>query len=103
MTFQVFKAILMQFLTKLLGNNAISAKTHLRNFKACIVKWCTNHNHEDTKMKLFILSLEEDSLYWFLEHDDNAFEYLKEIVDTFNERYGDRREDRHLFAALYAI
>ena len=59
------------------GNNAISSKTHLRNFNACIAKWCTNHNHEDTKMKLFILSLEEDALDWFLEHDDNTFDSLK--------------------------
>ena len=84
------------------GNNAISAKNHLRNFNACIAKWCTNHNHEDTKMKLFILSLEEDALDWFLEHDDNIFDSLKGIVDAFNERYGNRREDRHLLAALYA-
>ena len=59
-------------------------------------------NHEDTKMKLFILSLEKDALDWFLEHGDNTFDSLKGIVDVFNERYGDRREDHHLLAALNA-
>ena len=85
------------------GNNAISAKTHLKNFNTCIAKWCTNHNHEDTKMKLFILSLEEDALDWFLEHDDNTFDSLKGIVDAFNERYGDRREDRHFLVPLMQV
>ena len=53
-------------------------------------------------MKLLILSFEEDALDWFLEHDDNTFDSLKGIVDAFNERYGDRRADHHLLAALYA-
>ena len=92
----------LEKLPSLQGNNAITAKTHLRNFNACIAKWCTNHNHEDTKMKLFIFSLEEDALDWFLEHDDNTFDSLKRIVDAFYERYGDMREDRYLLVALYA-
>jgi hypothetical protein len=39
------------------GNNAISAKMHVKYFMRCINKWCVVHDHEDVKMKLFILSL----------------------------------------------
>ena len=53
-------------------------------------------------MKLFILSLEEDALDWFLEHDVDIFSNLRGILDAFNERYGDKKEYRHLLAALHA-
>ena len=45
-------------------NNAISVKTHVRNFNLCVAKWCNgqNQNHEDVKIKFFVLSLEEDAL-----------------------------------------
>ena len=45
------------------GNNAISAKTHIKAFSLCINKWCNaaQHNHQDVKMKLFALSLEEEA------------------------------------------
>ena len=43
-------------------------------------------------MKLFVLSLEEDALDWFTEQDDDKFKTLQEILDAFNERWGDRKE-----------
>lgn len=61
--------ILNKFIEKLpsfQGNNAISAKTHIRNFNLCITKWYNNANHEDVKMRLFVLALEVDALDWFI-------------------------------------
>ena len=84
------------------GNNVVSAKTHVRNFSLCISKWCNAHNYEDVKMKLFVLSLEEDALDWFTEQDDDKFKTLQEILDAFNERWGDRKEARFVLAALHA-
>ena len=45
------------------GNNAITAKSHLWNFEKHLVSYCNDaaHNHEYVKMKLFVLSLEDDA------------------------------------------
>ena len=53
-------------------------------------------------MKLFILSLEEDALDWFTEQDDDKLKTLQEILDAFNERWGDRKEACFFFVALHA-
>jgi hypothetical protein len=47
------------------GNNAISAKMHVKSFMRCINKWCAAHDYEDVKMKLFVLSLEDDASDWY--------------------------------------
>jgi len=46
------------------GNNAISVEAHLKAFTTFLVKHATKvtYNHEDIKMKLFVLSLEEDAM-----------------------------------------
>jgi hypothetical protein len=31
------------------GNNAINAKTHIKDFMRCINKWCVAHDYEDVK------------------------------------------------------
>ena len=59
------------------GNNAISAKSHITKFNQCLAKWCNAHNHEDVKMRLFILSLEDDAMEWFQDQNDNKFKTLK--------------------------
>ena len=46
--------------------------------------------------------MEEDALDWFLEHDDDTFTNLSGILDAINERYEDKKEDRHLLDASYA-
>ena len=74
------------------GDNATSAKAHIRNFNLCIARWCMAHNHEDVKMKLFVLSLEEEANDWFMEHDDNKFKDLKGIIEAFNDKWGDKRD-----------
>ena len=41
------------------GNNAITAKSHLRKFEKHLVSYCNDaaHDHDDVKMNLFSLSL----------------------------------------------
>ena len=56
------------------------------------------HNHEDVKMKLFVLSLEEEAIDWFMEQDDNKFKDLKGIIEAFNDKWGDKRD--HHFSWL---
>ena len=44
------------------GNNAISFKSHLQKFSRHLVGYCNQaaHDQDDIKMKLFVLSLEEN-------------------------------------------
>ena len=85
------------------GNNAISAKIHIRAFTHCVHKWCGNVSNEYVKMKLFVLSLEEDALDWFSDFVDNKFKIIKELIGAFIEKWGDKKEHRHLLAALNTI
>ena len=45
------------------GNNAIIAKSHLQKFEKHLVSYCIDaaNDHDDVKMKLFALSLEEEA------------------------------------------
>jgi hypothetical protein len=72
--------------------NVVNAKSHIKDFTHCTNKWCGN-THEDVKMKLFVLSLEEDALDWFMDLDDNKIKTIKEFIDAFVERWGDRKEN----------
>jgi hypothetical protein len=82
------------------GNNAISAKMHVKSFMRCINKWCAAHDYEDVKMKLFVLSLEDDASDWYEDKPDNTFKTLKDLIDAFTEKWGEKRDHRHLLAAL---
>ena len=87
------------------GNNAISARTHLKAFSLCINKWCNaaRHNHQDVKMKLFALSLEDEAFDWFSNLEDNKYPTLSSLVDQFMDKWGDKREHQHALAALNTI
>ena len=52
-------------------------------------------------MKLFILSLEDDAMEWFQDQSDNKFKTVKEIIEAFNDRWGDRSDNHFLLAALH--
>jgi len=81
-------------------NNAISAASHVKNFNVCIFKWCNVANYEDVKMRVFVLSLEEDALDWFTEQPANSYDSLQAIVNAFMGKYGERRENSHLISAI---
>jgi hypothetical protein len=85
------------------GNNVISAKMHVKSFMRCINKWCVAHDYEDVKMKLFVLSLEDDALDWYEDKPNNSFKTLKELIDAFIEKWGEKRDQRHLLPALNTI
>ena len=61
-------------LPKFEGNNATTAKTHLRKFERHLVSYCDNvaSNHEDIRMKLFALSLEDDAAKWYGDLSDDS-------------------------------
>ena len=63
------------------GNNAIIAKSHLQKFSRLLVGYCNEvaRDHDDVKMKLFALSLEEDVGDWYLDLDDNTYKTLDEF------------------------
>ena len=71
----------MKKLTIFQGNNAIIAKSHLRKFKKHLVSYCNDaaHDHDDVKMKIFALSLEDDAGEWYLDLDDNSYKTLGEF------------------------
>jgi hypothetical protein len=85
------------------GNNAISAKMHIKAFMRCTNKWCAAHDYEDVKMKLFVLSLEDIALDWYEDLPDNKFKTLKELTDAFIEKWGEKKDHRQLLAALNSI
>ena len=60
-------------------------------------------DHEDARMTLFILTLGGDAYDWFVEKPQNSFNSLQSIIDAFKEKYGDKREGRHLVKAISII
>jgi predicted transcriptional regulator len=54
-------------------------------------------------MKLFVLSLEEDASDWYEDCADNKFKTLKDLLDALTERWGEKRDHRHLLAALNTL
>ena len=60
------------------GKNATTAKTQLRKFEKHLVSYCNNaaSDHEDVKMKLFALSLEDDAAEWYSNVGDDSYKTL---------------------------
>jgi len=54
-------------------------------------------------MKLFVLSLEGDSLNWLCDFPPNSYKTLKELQDGFIDKWGECRGNCHLLAALKTI
>ena len=54
-------------------------------------------------MKLFSLSLEDDSGEWYSDLDDDSYKTLSEFLDGFKKKWGEKKEPRHLLPALYSI
>jgi hypothetical protein len=64
-----------------LGNNAISANSHISSFHKCMEKYCRGHNKEDVNTTLFVFSLEGDVAKWFTYFSANKFNTLNSILD----------------------
>lgn len=75
------------------GNNLINVKSHLKAFTNFLVTHANrpSYNHEDVKMNLFVISLEEDALDWFLDNPNNSFDFFQDIINYFKDKYGDKR------------
>ena len=87
------------------GNNAIIAKYHIQKFDKHLVSYCNDaaSNHEDVKMNLFALSLEDDAMEWYSDLGDDSYKTLNEFLEGFKKKWGEKKEPRHLLAALHNI
>ena len=88
------------------GNNATATtKTHLQKFERHLVSYCNSAtaDHEDVKMKLFALSLEDDAVEWYADLGDDSYKTLNEFLEGFKKKWGEKKEPRHLLAALHNI
>ena len=86
------------------GNNAVSVKSHLFAFANWWKRFAVaNNNFDDVKMRLFVLTFEQDVAEWFTEKPDNSFDTFESIVVAFKDKYGDKREDRHLVKEISTI
>jgi hypothetical protein len=54
-------------------------------------------------MKLFSLFLKEDAFDWFFGLGDNKYDTIKDLIEGFIDIWGDKKEHRHLMAALHNI
>ena len=75
------------------GNNAITAKSQFWKFEKHLVSDCidASHYHDDVKMKLFALSLEDDVEEWYLDLDDDSYKTLSEFLEGFKKKWGKRK------------
>jgi len=87
------------------GDNAINTSTHLRDFSIWMAKYVrsADFDHEDVRMTLLILTLGGDAYDWFEEKPQNSFNSLELIINAFKEKYGDKRQGRHLVKAISII
>ena len=86
------------------GNDAVSVKSHLFAFTNWWNRFAVAiNNFDDVKMKTFVLTFGEDVAEWFTEKPDNSFNTFESIITTFKEKYGDKREDRHLVIDISTI
>jgi hypothetical protein len=72
------------------SNNIVDARRHVKKVSHCFNKWCCNSLYEDIKMKLFILSFDDDDLDWFTELKDNQVKTCKELIDAFMEKWKEK-------------
>ena len=84
------------------GNNATTAKTHLQKFERHLVSYCddVSSNHEDIKMNLFALSLEDDAAEWYENLGDDSYKTLSDFLEGFKKKWGGKKEPRHLLVSL---
>ena len=70
------------------GNNSITAKSHLRKFEKYMASYCNDaaHDHDDVKMTLFALSLEDDAEEWYYNLDDDSYKTLNEFLAGFKKK-----------------
>jgi len=71
------------------GDNVVDAR---RMFVShCFYKWCNNASYEDVKMKLFILSFDDDDLDWLTKLKDKQVKTYNELIDAFMEKWKEKK------------
>ena len=54
-------------------------------------------------MKLFALSLEDDAAERYENLGDDLYKTLSDFLEGFKKKWGEKKEPRHLLAALHNI
>ena len=54
-------------------------------------------------MNIFSLSLEDDVEEWYFDLDDDSYKTLSEFLEGFKKKWGEKKQPRHLLAALHNI
>ena len=54
-------------------------------------------------MTLFALTLADDAEEWYFDLDDDSYKTLSEFLEGFKKKWGEKKEPRHLLAALHNI
>lgn len=87
------------------GNIAINVEVHKKKFNTFVQRYAhaAAYNCEDVRMRLFVLSLEDNALDQFHEKADIAFGSLRALADAFKDRFGDKREGKYLVEELNTI
>jgi hypothetical protein len=73
------------------GDNVVDARRHVRNVSHCIVEWCHNASYEYVKMKLFILSFDDDDVDWLTKLKDKHVKTYNELIDSFMEKWKEKK------------
>ena len=62
------------------GNEAVSVKSHLFAFANWWNRFAVaNNNFDDVKMRLFVLTFDQDVIEWFTEKPNNSFNTLNQL------------------------
>ena len=54
-------------------------------------------------MNLFALSLEDDAAEWYFNLGDDSYKTPNEFLEGFKNKWGEKKEPRHLLAAFHKI
>ena len=68
-----------------------------------VIAIIASHDHDNVKMKLFALSLEDDAEEWYFDLDDDSYKTLSEFLEGYKNKWGENKKPRHLLVSLHNI
>ena len=93
---------------KLMTFNGIDAsiftEQHIKNFSRHCGSYVRGADkHEDVYMTMFALSLDGKAGNWYDNLPNNSFTTIADFKTTFLEKFGNKKESRHLAATLTSM
>jgi hypothetical protein len=65
-----------------------------------ILKTIWDNTHEDVRMRLLSLSLENDVMDWFIHLPTNSISTFPQLQDIFLGKWGEKKDNIYLLATL---